>query len=336
MARQITPQSFEEQAAGGRLEPVYVLTGPDGARKAELAARLVETIEEDLRPFNVDKLFPPDSREEARKQFWGILQLARTLPMMAPHRVIIAAQAEKLMPIFKAGDDETPPAGVEGPAGKRGRKSAPKAAGEAELEALEAYLKDPSRESVLVFVPTDDLNRNLKPVKLLQEFATFVDCDPLAGARGGVEWVMAEAAGEGVRVEPAAARLLAALAGNDITRLRAEFERAVLFASGEGIVTEAAVREIASAPTTQDPWAMTNAMERGDAGTALQELAKKLDAGEFPPMILGQVRWYVVTKLPPPRVPAAVDALLRTDLALKSSGDARVILERLVVELCGR
>jgi hypothetical protein len=53
-------------------------------------------------------------------------------------------------------------------------------------------------------------------------------------------------------------------------------------------------------------------------------------------MILGQVRWYVVTKLPPMRVPAAVDALLRTDLALKSSGDARVLLERLVVELCGR
>ncbi len=336
MARQITPQSFEQQAAGGRLEPVYVLTGPDGARKAELAARLVETIEEDFRPFNVDKLFPPDNREEARKQFWGILQLARTLPMMAPHRVIIAAQAEKLMPIFKAGDDETPPAGVEGPAGKRGRRSAPKAAGEAELEALEAYLKDPSRESVLVFVPTDDLNRNLKPVKLLQEFATMVECDPLAGARGAIEWVLAEAAGEGVRIERAAARLLAELAGGDITRLRAEFERAVLFASGEGIVTEAAVREVASAPTTQNPWAMTNAIEQSDAGKALYELDLKLEAGEFPPMILGQIRYSVSTRFAPRRVPAAVEGLLRTDLALKSSGDARLLLERLVVELCGR
>jgi hypothetical protein len=35
------------------------------------------------------------------------------------------------------------------------------------------------------------------------------------------------------------------------------------------------------------------------------------------------------------RIPAAVDALLRTDLDLKSSGgDPRVLLERLVVELC--
>ena len=36
------------------------------------------------------------------------------------------------------------------------------------------------------------------------------------------------------------------------------------------------------------------------------------------------------------KVPAAVEALFRTDLALKSSGgDPRVLIERLVVELCG-
>jgi len=53
-------------------------------------------------------------------------------------------------------------------------------------------------------------------------------------------------------------------------------------------------------------------------------------------MILGQIRWFVATKLQPGRVPAAVDAVFRTDLALKSSGgDPRVLLERLVVELCG-
>jgi len=35
-------------------------------------------------------------------------------------------------------------------------------------------------------------------------------------------------------------------------------------------------------------------------------------------------------------LPGAVDALLRTDLALKTSGgDPRVLLERLIVELCG-
>jgi hypothetical protein len=41
-------------------------------------------------------------------------------------------------------------------------------------------------------------------------------------------------------------------------------------------------------------------------------------------------------RIPVHRVPAAVDALFRTDVAMKSSGgDTRVLLERLVAELCG-
>jgi DNA polymerase-3 subunit delta len=335
VVRKLTPQSFEEQIAAGRLAPVYVLVGPDDALKATLVTQLIETIEEDFRPFNVDRFFPLEQREESRRQFWTALQLARTLPMMAPRRVIVVAQAEKLMPIFKAGDAEEP-GQPDDPAGRKVRKAVQKAAGEAELEALEAYLSRPSPDAVLVFVATDRLNGNLKPVKLLEKLAVVVDCDPLPGGGDAAAWVRAEAAGEGVRVEPAAARLLATLAGGDITRLRAEFERAVLFASGEGIITEAAVREVASAPTTRDPWALTNAIGAGAAGTALHELAMKLDAGEKPPMILGQLRWHVASRMPSPRVPAAVDALFRTDLALKTSGgDPRVLLERLVVELCG-
>ena len=57
-------------------------------------------------------------------------------------------------------------------------------------------------------------------------------------------------------------------------------------------------------------------------------------------MILGQLGWFVRDRLStsdPRRVPAAVDALFRTDLDLKTSrGDRRVLLERLVVELCRR
>ena len=63
------------------------------------------------------------------------------------------------------------------------------------------------------------------------------------------------------------------------------------------------------------------------------------DAGEVPFMTLGQIGWWVRNKLPqmgsPDRVRAAVDAVFRTDLAMKSSGgEPRILLERLVVELC--
>ena len=53
-------------------------------------------------------------------------------------------------------------------------------------------------------------------------------------------------------------------------------------------------------------------------------------------MVLGLVRSVVERTVAPRDMPRAVDALLRTDLALKTSGgDPRVLLERLIVELCG-
>jgi hypothetical protein len=64
-----------------------------------------------------------------------------------------------------------------------------------------------------------------------------------------------------------------------------------------------------------------------------------LDGGAPPEKILGQLGWVVRSKFPalaPAAVGPAVDALFRTDLDLKrSAGDPRVLLERLVVELCG-
>ena len=83
---------------------------------------------------------------------------------------------------------------------------------------------------------------------------------------------------------------------------------------------------------------MTNAIQRGDTRRGVAQLGLSLESGAVPYMILGQLAWFVREKLPtidPRRVRPAVEALFRTDLELKSSGgDPRVLLERLVVELC--
>ena len=69
---------------------------------------------------------------------------------------------------------------------------------------------------------------------------------------------------------------------------------------------------------------------------ALRELGLALERGAVPYMVLGQLAWVARARLPPQRIPGAVDAVFRTDLALKrSSGDPRILLERLVVDLCG-
>jgi hypothetical protein len=51
--------------------------------------------------------------------------------------------------------------------------------------------------------------------------------------------------------------------------------------------------------------------------------------------VLGQLR-SAAERVPANRLAGAIEALFRADLALKSSGgEPRVLLERLVVELCG-
>jgi DNA polymerase III delta subunit len=83
---------------------------------------------------------------------------------------------------------------------------------------------------------------------------------------------------------------------------------------------------------------MANAIEAGRGGEALRQLALMFDAGAPAEKILGQLGWLVRTKFPnaaPGSLSGAVQALFRTDLALKrSAGEPRVLIERLVVELC--
>ncbi|MEK6630159.1 MAG: DNA polymerase III subunit delta [Acidobacteriota bacterium] len=313
MAR-LSPSALEQQVGAGTLQPLYVLTGPDFELKARLVSAMVDSLDADLRAFNLDRIHAAESKGEARKQLWSVLDMARMLPMMAPRRFIVVQSAEKIVSALRSKDD----------------------GGDGELEAFEGYLNKPEPHVTIVLVFGAAIDKRTKAAKCLDKCAVMVECDPLAESGDAEAFVRGEAARGGVRIGPAAVRLLVRLAAGDISRLRAEFEKALLFASGEGIITEAAVEAIASAPTTQDPWAMTNAIERHETAGALRELALKLDAAEMPVMILGQLAWFVRMKLPPARLAGAVEAVFRTDLALKTSrGEPRVLLERLVVELCG-
>jgi DNA polymerase-3 subunit delta len=159
-------------------------------------------------------------------------------------------------------------------------------------------------------------------------------------ARTAEALVKQAVADAGQQIDSAAARLIAERAGTDIATLRGDVERLLLFAAGKKNIDLQDVREIVSAETAQDDWAVTTAIQRGDTAEALRQVGLALESGAVPYMILGQLGWFVREKLvmtDAKRVPAAVDALFRTDLDLKSSGgDPRVLLERLVVDLCRR
>lgn len=324
-----TPSAVRKQIAAGRPEPLYLIVGDDEAEMSRLVAELSATVEDELRAFNVERLYATDKSVTPAV----VAEAARLLPMMSSRRVVVVLRAEKfLKPKRKGKSDDS--AEEDGPAN---------------ADALEEYAKAPEPQTTLVFVAAD-VDRSRRLYKALAKQATIVECWGLKGskdarvdlrqvARQAEQLVRQAVADAGQQIDPAASRLVAERAGTDIARLRGDVDRLLLYAAGKARITVADAQEIVTAETAQDDWAVTNAIQRRDAPTALRQLGLSLESGAVPFMILGQLAWFVREKLPmldPRRVQPAIEAIFRTDLDLKSSaGDHRVLLERLVVELCG-
>jgi DNA polymerase III subunit delta len=310
--RRLTPSGLRAHIAGGVLDPLYLIFGEDEAEKTALAAAFATAVEEDVRAFNVERVYGG----EAATTVSGIVDSARTLPWLSRHRIILVLQAEKLL-IPKRESE----------------------AAEREGELLEQYIKAPQPHAVLVLV-AGTLDKRRRVVGLLMKQATVVECGGLHGGGEPAAWIRAHVAEAGAQIDAGAVRLLADRAGHDIGRLRADLDRVLMFVAGERPVTAVDVEEVASNPTLKDDWAMARAIESGSTSLALRELTLLLASGAAPLQVLGQLGWVVRAEPPRGRFPAgrlqaAVEALFRTDLAIKTSaGDPRVLLERLVVELC--
>ena len=311
-----TPAAVRQQIGSGTVAPIYLLQGDDDIEKSALGHEFEELVEEGLRAFNVERIHAGEiSSGDKLVAFVGSLVAAsRTLPMMSPRRVVIVPQADLLlMP-------------------KRESDAAARA-----MDALEALFKEPEAQTTIVLI-AGPLDKRSRMYKLLIKCATLVECGAIENQADAERWIRNRVAAAGAQIDPTAARLLAERGGTDIKRIRNDVERLLLYALGQKTIGLDDVRQIVGPAALQDDWAMTNAIEVGDGATALRQLALILDAGAAPEKVLGQLGWLVRTKFPmiaPGALRPAIEALFRTDLDLKrSGGDPRILLERLVVELC--
>jgi DNA polymerase III subunit delta len=327
-----SPSQVRASIARRALDPVYLIVGDDDAEMLRLATDVAAVVEDELRAFNVERLYGGEKGVSAA----AIVESCRLLPMMSDRRVVVVLRGERLLKPKRRGraaeeaDDED---GGEPPS---------------DLDVLDEYLKRPETSTTLVIVASD-VDRTRRVGKSLFKSATVVECwglkpgkdarivDLRQVARLAEQLVRKAVTDAGQQIDAPASRLIAERAGTDIVRLRGDLERLLLYTTGKPKITLADVREVVSAETAQDDWAVTNAIQQRNAPEALRQIGLALEGGGVPYMILGQLAWFVREKLADPRrIPAAIDAVFRTDIELKSSaGDPRVLLERLVVELCG-
>jgi DNA polymerase III delta subunit len=146
--------------------------------------------------------------------------------------------------------------------------------------------------------------------------------------------VKARAERDRIPLDASAVRALVDRAGVDMVRLRGGLERVALYAMGQSKITADDVKQVVSPAAEAADFGISNAIQRNDAAEALRELSLALEGGAPPFFVLGQLRT-AAERMPAPRLKKSIDAVFRTDVALKSSaGDPKVLLERLVVELC--
>src|SRR5262249_46731047 len=119
------------QIASGTADSIYLIVGEDEVEKSALAAEFANLVDEGLRAFNVERVHAGEftTGDRLLDGVGGILAAARTLPMMAPRRVVIVLQADTLL------------------APKRESEAAARA-----TDQLIAFLEQPEPMTTLVFV----------------------------------------------------------------------------------------------------------------------------------------------------------------------------------------
>jgi DNA polymerase-3 subunit delta len=165
-----------------------------------------------------------------------VLAAARTMPMMAPRRLIIIRDLNAV------------------PA--------------AELTGLAPYLDEPSPTTVLVGIAAK-LDKRLKFFSAAAK-AGFVH--ELEAPRDLAGWCRAEAQTRGLKVQPAACNRLADIVGADLARLSLSLEQLALFA-GDRPVTVDDVDELIAETRERSVFELTDAIGEGNAARARTAVA---------------------------------------------------------------
>ena len=162
--------AVRKQIGQRQTDPVYLIVGDDEAQMAGLADDLGGLVEDELRAFNLERMYATDKGVTPST----IVQAARTLPMLGDRRVVIVLQ--------RRADPETETARARRPR-TRTRTTTKERAAERSRRARELP-QEPRAADTLVLVATD-ADRQRKVYKTLQKHASIVECWGLKGSRDG-------------------------------------------------------------------------------------------------------------------------------------------------------
>jgi DNA polymerase-3 subunit delta len=270
MARGFAPtERFVSEVKARKLRPAYVFIGDEVFFRDRCRAALLEhLVQPGLREFSFYDL------DLSTTDIGEILDRARTRSLMAPFQVFFVRNLKTLY----------------------GRGSHQDA-----FAAIEAYVKDPNPDAVIIFVadhisiPADarkmeltDRDRYDRIRDTLGEYCGIVELARVEESEG-VRWVAETAAAEGVKIEADAARELVDALGSDMMLVAGELEKLVLYVGEKKRITLAEVETMVLAAKQRSLYELTDAISAKDRGRALGVLEAILTSGEGEEAAIGHL-----------------------------------------------
>lgn len=262
-------EKFASDVAGRKLRPAYVLIGDEVFFRDQCRQALLQhLVPADLRDFSLHDL------DLAQASVAEVLDRARTPSLMAPFQVLFVRGVKELY----------------------GRGSH-----EAEFSAIEAYIKDPNPDAVVIFVadhisiPSDarrmemqDKDRYDRIRETLGEYCGIVELARVEDG-DGIRWIIGQAQKEGVKVDQDAARELVDALGADMMLVSRELEKLVLFVGEKKHITLGDVETMVLAAKQRSLYELTDAISARDKTRALSVLDALLSTSEGDDAAIGHL-----------------------------------------------
>src|SRR5215207_7868115 len=106
----VSPADVRSAIAKRTLDPVYLLLGDDDAEMSRLASDITSVVEDELRAFNVERIYAGEKGGTAA----SIVEAAQMLPMMSDRRVVVVLRGERLLKPKRRGKQAVEEAEDEG------------------------------------------------------------------------------------------------------------------------------------------------------------------------------------------------------------------------------
>jgi len=317
-----------------KILPLYLLFGAEEFLIQEVLDLIIkEIVDPASADFNFNVVY---CRETSAAE---IVSLAQTLPFMSEKRLVVAKEVDA----FKAAD----------------------------LEDLVPYLNDPSPSTCLAMVSSQGKFEKKSVLSAVEARGAVVRFYPLLD-REIAEWIEGWARIRGLSVQRDAAQYLWQIIGNDLQKIVNELQKVEIYIKGGKTVTFEDIKTVVGDFREYTSFDLAAAVGQKDSGKALLILSRLIQEGEAPVGLLGSIAWNFRRLLQAKAMEEAgrgpdeilrklrvifhqtaifkeqlrrhtVDELrgifplmLLTDRALKSSSlNGRLILERMILKLCG-